>query len=419
MFVPSSSGVALALLFVCMVCWGSWGNVAKWSSLPFPAFYAVFSVGIWFWSAVLGLVLGSNLYPADSDSRDFAANLRSVGIGLPVLFACLAGLLFNLANVGLTLLITLVGLATAFPVCIGTALIVGTLLAYIVEPGQTSLGLLCVGLALAVSPGPAHPKPHQGSLCLLPSPILTSSPDTHFQHSAALRAQVLALLAMAGAHVLKERGDAANESRPKSPREQQDAHHTSATCAELVPTLEAVPLVPSNKLSMRATVLLSLLSGVLMGGFAPLETLAQDGKSYGVDEALIPYTCSFYFCLAAMLSSAPICMLLARHPLSGPAVPSIVAELRRGGVLASAMPFLGGAVWTLGTTLNFVAGKAVASQAVAYSIGQAAPMVAALWGIFYFKEFSGTGPLARLLLSLMFACYVGAVVAIALSSGSV
>ena len=293
---------------------------------------------------------------------------------------------------------------------------------------------------------------------------------------------------MAGAHVLKERSDSSNDSRPKSPREQQGARRASATSAELVPTLEAggeaeaharvealeeeaeahaqaeaeadlrsePPLLrgehavsderavsnleaslmstmlgeggagaagsadnESTRLSMRATVLLSLLSGALMGGFAPLETLAQDGKSYGVSEALIPYSCSFYFCLAAMLSSVPICVLLARHPLSGPAVPSIVAELRRGGVLASAMPFLGGAVWTLGTTLNFVAGKAVASQAVAYSIGQAAPMVAALWGIFYFKEFSGTGPLAWLLLSGMFACYIGAVVAVALSSGSV
>ena len=37
-----------------------------------------------------------------------------------------------------------------------------------------------------------------------------------------------------------------------------------------------------------------------MGGFAPLETLAQDGAVYGEQRALIPYACSLYFCLAAM-----------------------------------------------------------------------------------------------------------------------
>ena len=76
-------------------------------------------------------------------------------------------------------------------------------------------------------------------------------------------------------------------------------------------------------------------------------------------------------------------------------------------------------MWVLGTTLNFVAGQAFSSQAVAYSIGQAAPMVAALWGIFFFREFSGAPRLTWLLLALMIGCYVGAVVSIALSAGAV
>ena len=67
-----------------------------------------------------------------------------------VLFACLSGVLFNIGNVTLTLLIQLDGLTTAFPRCIGTALVVGTLLSYFTEPGHTELGLLCLGLSLAL-----------------------------------------------------------------------------------------------------------------------------------------------------------------------------------------------------------------------------------------------------------------------------
>lgn len=85
-------------------------------------------MGVFFWTFVIGAILGSDFYAADTDHRDFFANLKDVGFTLPVLFACLSGLLFNIANVSLTLLINLVGLTTAFPICIGTGLVVGTLL---------------------------------------------------------------------------------------------------------------------------------------------------------------------------------------------------------------------------------------------------------------------------------------------------
>ena len=47
---------------------------------------------------------------------------------------------------------------------------------------------------------------------------------------------------------------------------------------------------------------------------------------------------------------------------------------------------LGGAIWGLGTALSYIAaGKAGA--AISYALGQGAPMIAALWGIFIWKEF--------------------------------
>jgi len=50
---------------------------------------------------------------------------------------------------------------------------------------------------------------------------------------------------------------------------------------------------------------------------------------------------------------------------------------------------LGGAVWAVGTAANLVSGSSI-GVALSYAIGQAAPMVATSWGIFYFGEFDIT-----------------------------
>ena len=80
------------------------------------------------------------------------------------------------------------------------------------------------------------------------------------------------------------------------------------------------------------------------------------------------------------------------------------------------MPVLGALVWTLGTMLNFVAGAKV-SFAVAYSIGQAAPMAAAIWGIFWFQEFEGAPRKSQILMGIMFSCYTAAILVIASAGG--
>ena len=51
--------------------------------------------------------------------------------------------------------------------------------------------------------------------------------------------------------------------------------------------------------------------------------------------------------------------------------------------------------------------------AAAYAIGQSSPMVAALWGIFVWKEFAAASPKAKRYLALMFLFYIGAIGVIA------
>ena len=76
----------------------------------------------------------------------------------------------------------------------------------------------------------------------------------------------------------------------------------------------------------------------------------------------------------------------------------------------------GGCIWGLGTMFNVVAGK-VTSYAIAYAIGQSAPMVAALWGVFAWKEFAGAGGKAKAYLALMFVFYGLAILMVARANG--
>ena len=63
----------------------------------------------------------------------------------------------------------------------------------------------------------------------------------------------------------------------------------------------------------------------------------------------------------------------------------------------------------VGMVFNFVAAS-LTGVAISYAIGQAAPMVAAVWGIVAWKEFDGSSTRARLYLALMFVFFIAAIV---------
>jgi glucose uptake protein len=102
-----------------------------------------------------------------------------------------------------------------------------------------------------------------------------------------------------------------------------------------------------------------------------------------------------------------------RHPLVGEPVDfsAYFAGSRRDHLLGLS----GGLIWGLGTSFNFVAANLV-GVAISYAIGQAAPMIAALWGVLVWHEFAGAGRSARIYLTLMFICYLSAIAAISLAS---
>jgi glucose uptake protein len=99
-----------------------------------------------------------------------------------------------------------------------------------------------------------------------------------------------------------------------------------------------------------------------------------------------------------------------RKPIVGE--PVTFAGYRAAPASYHVLGLLGGAVWGIGTVFNFVAASLV-GVAISYAIGQASPMIAALWGVVVWHEFRGSSARARVYLAAMFAAYLVALILIA------
>lgn len=65
----------------------------------------------------------------------------------------------------------------------------------------------------------------------------------------------------------------------------------------------------------------------------------------------------------------------------------------------------GGVIWGIGMSLNLIA-SGRAGFAISYGLGQGATMVAALWGVFVWREFRGARQGVTALLAAMFLCFI-------------
>jgi len=145
MYQPEAYGIALLFMIISMLCWGSWANSMKLTpGYPFQLFYWDYVIGIVLASLGWGLTLGN----WGGGALSFFSNISQAD-WRHILFALAGGAVFNLANLLLVAAIDIAGLAVAFPVGIGLALVVGVLLNYAISPkGQPVL--LFGGMALVV-----------------------------------------------------------------------------------------------------------------------------------------------------------------------------------------------------------------------------------------------------------------------------
>ena len=146
MVIVESYSVAVAMCVVTMLCWGSWANTQKLASKEwrFQLFYWDYAIGVFLLSLLLAFTLGST----GSGGRGFLADLHqadSKWLGS----AFLGGVIFNLSNILLVAAIDIAGMAVAFPVGVGLALVLGVITTYVAKP-EGNAPMLALGVAAVV-----------------------------------------------------------------------------------------------------------------------------------------------------------------------------------------------------------------------------------------------------------------------------
>ena len=328
MILPTTYAVALLLLVLSMLCWGSWANTFKLSrNWRFELFYFDYAIGV-----VIAAVVAAFTFGSMGENLSFLDNLSITG-KRQIAMAFVAGGVFNLANMLLVAAISLSGMAVAFPVGIGLALVIGVVWNYILQPAGNPI-LLFSGALLVV----------------------------------------LAILVDALAY--RNHGATAGSG--------------------------------AKGFSMKGLIL-SLVSGVLMGSFYPLVAMSTAGEI-----GLGPYSVGVIFSIGVLLSTFVFNLYFMNLPVQGDPVP--LTAYFRGTVRNHALGLLGGILWCAGAIMNFTAAAAPpevnVGPAVSYALGQGATMISALWGLLVWKEFRGANARVRMLLTIMlilFAAGLGAI----------
>ena len=160
-----------------------------------------------------------------------------------------------------------------------------------------------------------------------------------------------------------------------------------------------------SKADQRKGIILALIAGVVMSFFSSFVMRAMDTTNFVSPAAgkVTPYTAIVIFTVGVLLSNFVFNTIVMRKPFVGS--PVKYKAYFSGDVKTHLVGMLGGAIWCLGTALSYITAEK-AGPAVSYALGQGAPMIAAIWGVFIWKEFKGAGKKVYGLLALMFCLFI-------------
>ncbi len=326
MYIVGSYTLAVILCFVTMLCWGSWGNTQKLAakSWRYELFYWDYVIGIVLFSLLLAFTAGS----FGSEGRPFLQDLAQVS-WTSVGWVALGAVVFNVSNIMLSASVSLAGMAVAFPLGVGIALVMGVLNNLLLHPaeGQNDL-LLWIGVVLVVL--------------------------------------AVVVNGIASGKVSKNQAD---------------------------------------KSQNRKGIILAVLAGIIMSFFSALVYNGVDLDNFAAPAAgkMTPYTAMVIFACGMFLSNFVINTIVMKKPFVGE--PVTYKQYFAGNFKTHLVGILGGCIWALGTSLNYIC-AGTAGAAVSYALGQGAPMVAAIWGVFIWKEFKGASKNVYWLLACMFALFI-------------
>jgi glucose uptake protein len=137
------------LMVLSLLCLGSWASGFKFAGKwRFELFYLDFAIGLFVASVIVAFTLGNIGY----DGFNFLDDVQHAG-KRQILWVFLAGMVFNFGNMVLMAAVSVSGLAVAFPMGMGAALLLGTLLGISSQPAGNSLllGLGCLLLVASIA----------------------------------------------------------------------------------------------------------------------------------------------------------------------------------------------------------------------------------------------------------------------------
>lgn len=173
----------------------------------------------------------------------------------------------------------------------------------------------------------------------------------------------------------------------------------------------------SHNSNSRKGVVLAIIAGVLMAFFYRFVAAIMDLDNFEnpTPTMATPYTAFFLFACGIFLSNFVVNTIVMKRPFVGEKV--TYREYFKGSMGTHMVGVLGGFIWAIGTALSYIAaGKAGA--AISYALGQGAPMVAAIWGIFVWKEFLGMSKTVKWFLASMFVLFIAGLGAIIISGAN-
>jgi glucose uptake protein len=149
MVLVESYPIAVLMCIITMICWGSWANTQKLATKEwrFQLFYWDYAIGVFLLALILAFTMGSN----GTVGRSFLADLKQADMKW-LGSAFLGGVIFNLSNILLVAAIDIAGLAVAFPIGVGLALVLGVITTYMAKPEgnvpMLAIGVGCVMVAI-------------------------------------------------------------------------------------------------------------------------------------------------------------------------------------------------------------------------------------------------------------------------------
>ncbi len=338
MILPTSYTTTLLLLIFSMLCWGSWANTQKATGKwRFELYYIDYSIGVLVMAIVLALTLGTMGMELSVEDNLAIAGKRNI------FYAFAGGGVFNLANMLLVAAITVSGMAIAFPISIGLALVIGVFWNYVIKP-QGNPALLFSGAA-----------------CVLAA-ILVTAAAYHF-HTEAYRMTL-----------------------PPATRKKHDSSFKG--------------------------IMLSVISGFLMGAFYPLVEMSKE-----TEIGLGAYTVGIFFGLGVFLTTFIYNLYFMNLPVTGESISPLLYF--KGKPKQHMWGILGGMIWCAGAIANFAAASAPkqvnVGPAVSYAIGQGATLISVLWGLLVWKEFANANSKTKGLIALMLLLFVTGLTLVAIA----